>query len=73
MCNIIKQWIAYILNLQQAFIVTYEKSGKKYLRIVRVRNRKKEEFNFLVERLLDENLNVTEEILQKEEDMFSKL
>ncbi len=73
MCNIIKQWIAYILNLQQAFIVTYEKSGKKYLRIVRVRNRKKEEFNFLVEHLLDENLNVTEEILQKEEDMFSKL
>lgn len=71
--KIIKQWIAHFLGLQQAFVVSYEKGGKKYLRVVRVRDRKTTELNFLVEHLLDSNLEVTEETLQKEKQMFFKL
>ena len=71
--GIIKQWLAYFLNIQQVFIVSYEKNGKKYLRLIRVRDRKSTELNFLVEHLLDGNLEVTEETLHKEKQMFSKL
>lgn len=70
--GVIKQWIAYIFNIQQAFVVSYEKDGKKYLRVIRVRDRKPVELNFLVEHLLDSNLEVTAETLQKEKRMFSK-
>lgn len=71
--TIIKQWIAHIFNIQRTFIVCYQKDGKKYLRIVVVKNRRIKELNFLVEHLLNENLEVTEETLQKEKTVFTKV
>lgn len=71
--KLIKHWIAYLFNIPQSFVVSYEKDGNKYLRIVRVINRKSTELNFLVEHLLDSNLEVTEQTLQKEKQMFFKL
>lgn len=70
---LIKKWLAYLLNIPQTFIVSYEKDGNKYLRVVKVINRKPTELNFLVEHLLDSNLEVTEETLQKERRLFFKL
>lgn len=72
--NVLKQWIAYILDIQQMNFAVYEKNGKKYIKIGRLgtRKRKNAVWNFQVEHLVNDNLQVTEETLQKENSMIIK-
>lgn len=53
--------------------VTYEKSGKKILTLLKNNGEKiLWEKRFLVEHLLDENLEVTEQMLKQEKELFVK-
>lgn len=70
---VIKHWISYLLKIPQTFVVSYEKCGIKYLKIVRCVGKKRTEKIYQVEHLLDDNLQVTEQTLEMEKKIFVKV
>lgn len=70
--SIAKHWIAKIFKIPQIHYVTYQKDGQKILAICGLNAKgEKTEQKFLVKHLLKENLEVTEQTLQKENKMFA--
>ena len=67
-----KHWIAYLFGIPRTFIVTYQVSGIKYLKIVRCVGKKRTEKIYQVEHLLDDNLQVTEQTLEMGKKIFVK-
>ena len=70
--NIIKIWIQHLLKVRRCSWTAFEKEGKRFLTIVVIKGREVKRYNFAVEHLLNDNCEVTEETLRKEDEIFTK-
>lgn len=70
----LKHWIAWIFKIPQTFIARYKNDGKNILIIsTAVRGKKTEIKRYLVEHLLDEKMDVTQETFTQEKSHFPDL
>ena len=67
----LKNWILWLFKIPQTFVIRYKNDGKNILIVsTAIRGRKTETKRYLVEHLLDEELNITQETLAQEKKMF---
>lgn len=68
----LKNWIARIFKIPQTYWVTYKKDGKNILVLISVEKNwdKSDKKIFSVEHLLNEDLEITEQTLNQEKEMF---
>ena len=68
----LKNWIARIFKIPQTYWVTYKKDGKNILVLISVEKNwdKSDKKIFSVDHLLNEDLEITEQTLNQEKEMF---
>lgn len=67
----LKNWILWLFKIPQTFVIRYKNDEKNILIVsTAIRGRKTETKRYLVEHLLDEELNITQETLAQEKKMF---
>lgn len=68
----LKNWIARIFKIPQTYWVTYKKDGKNILVLISVEKNwdKSDKKIFSVEHLLNEDLEITEQTLNQEKEIF---